>query len=107
MTCDPNPVRLTYSEDELRKLIGDYIQERNGEFSYKSICSFILLHAIDEGKVPNADHTQYSSSELNPISGMMVSKIIWELIWNKQIFILFGKNLYGGGYDDDTHLCKC
>lgn len=30
MTYDPNPVCLTYSEDELRELIGNYIQEQNG-----------------------------------------------------------------------------
>ena len=106
-TYDPNPVCLTYSEDELRQLIGNYVQEQKGEFSYKSICVYILQRAKEEGKVPNANHTEYSSNELNPVSGRMVSKILWELIWKKQIFIVFGKNPYGGGYYDDVRLCKC
>lgn len=106
MNYDPNPVSLTYTEDEVRKLVNEYVQEQTREFSYKSVCAFILRHAIEEGKVPNADHTQYSSNELNPVSGVMVSKVLWELIWNKTIFIAFGKNPYTNGFYDDTRLCK-
>ena len=106
MRYDSNPVTILFTEDEIRKLTMAYIEKANREFSYKSICAHILQKAKEEGKVPNASNTTYSSSELNPVSGSVVSKILWELIWDKKIYIVFGKNPYGGGYYDDIRLNK-
>lgn len=106
MTYDMNPVSITYSEDELRTLIEDFVNKQDNEFSYKIVCHHILGKAKEEGKVPNADNTQYSSNELNPWSGAIVSKIIWEMIWDRKVFIAFGSNPYRGGYPDDVRLWK-
>ena len=106
MTYDPNPVSLTYSEEELRTIIEQYISAQDYEFSYKSICHYVLDKAKQEGKVPNAGCTQYSSSELNPFSGIVVSRLLWEMIWEKKIFVAFGANPYQGGYPEDVRLCK-
>lgn len=106
MTYDPNPVSLTYSEEELRTIIEQYISICDLEFSYKAICHYILERAKQEGKVPNAEYTQYGSSELNPLSGIMVSRLLWEMIWEKKIFVAFGANPYRGGYCEDVRLCK-
>lgn len=91
---------------QLRTLIEDFINKQENEFSFKTVCHYILAKAKEEGKVPNADNTLYSSSELNPWSSATISKIIWEMIWDKKVFIAFGSNPYRGGYPDDVRLWK-
>lgn len=102
VTYDSNPVPVTYTQEELRQVIDDYLKDVTTEFSFRSLCSYIIDNAIAEGKVPNASHTQYSSREMSPLSAIEVSKCLWELIWDKKIFIAFGENPYMAHYAGDT-----
>lgn len=102
VTYDPNPVPVTYTAEELGRKIDEYIKEVNTEFSFKGVCQYILDCAIKDGKVRDAEHTQYSSRELNPFSSIEVSKYLWELIWSKRIYIAFGENPYAAHYNGDT-----
>lgn len=102
LTYDSNPVPVTYTQEELRLVIDDYLNDVTLEFSFRGICSYIIDKAITEGKVPDASHTQYSSREMSPLSAIEVSKYLWELIWDKKIFIAFGENLYMAHYAGDT-----
>lgn len=43
-----------------------------------------------------------SSREMSPLSAIEVSKCLWELIWDKRIFIAFGENPYAARYAGDT-----
>ncbi|CCX57297.1 unknown [Bacteroides sp. CAG:1060] len=99
---NPNPVPITYTPDELAIVISDYLEEVKTEFSFKSICSFILDKAIAEGKVKDSHNTQYSSKEISPLSSIEVSRYLWKLIWEKKIFIAFGDNPYAAHYNNDT-----
>lgn len=102
MTYDSNPIPVTYTHDELRQVIEDYLNDMTTEFSFRGLCSHIIDKAIAEGKVRDASSTQYSSCEMNPLSAVEVSKCLWELIWNKRIFIAFGENPYVARYAGDT-----
>lgn len=102
ITYDSNPVPVTYTQEELRQVIDNYLKDVTTEFSFRGLCSYIIDKAIAEGKVPNASHTQYSSREITPLSAIEVSKYLWELIWDKKIFIAFGENLYVARYVGDT-----
>lgn len=102
ITYDSNPVPVTYTQEELKQVVDNYLKDMTTEFSFRSLCSFIVDKAIDEGKVYNAGHTQYSNHDLNPISAIEVSKYLWELIWDKRIFIAFGENPYVAHYAGDT-----
>lgn len=102
MTYDSNPVPVTYTQEELKQVVEDYLNDVATEFSFRGLCSFIVGKAIDEGKVHNAGHTQYSSREMNPSSAIEVSKYLWELIWDRRIFIAFGENPYAARYAGDT-----
>ena len=102
MTYDSNPVPVTYTQEELRQVIDDYLKGVTTEFSFRGICSYIIDKAIKNGKVRDASHTQYSSREINPLSAIEVSKYLWELIWAKKIFIAFGDNPYAAHYSGDT-----
>lgn len=102
VTYDSNPVPVTYTQEELRQVIDSYLKEVDTEFSFRGICSYIVDKALKEGKVRDASHTQYSSREMSPLSAIEVSKCLWELIWDKKIFIAFGENPYAAHYAGDT-----
>ena len=105
-TFKSGPVPLTYTDEELLQLIDNYISESHGEFSYKNLCYYIVAKAKEEGKVEGAPHTEYSRSEMSINAGYKVSRILWEKIWNKEIYIVFGENPYQAHYNDDLRFLK-
>lgn len=100
----PGPV--TYKDEELDQIISDYVAEINMEFSYNGICSQVVAKAVDENKVEGAHHTKYTRNDLSAKDGYRVSRILWEKIWEKEIFIAFGKKTYMAHTNDDTRFLK-
>ena len=99
---DSNPVPVEYKEHEMREKVLSFISEDRTEFTFKTLSDFIVQTAMKEQKVKNAAHTQYSSNEMDPMSSILLSKILWELIWDKRIIIAFGENPYVAHYAGDT-----
>lgn len=99
---DSNPVPVTYTQDELKQVVDSFLKDVTTEFSFRGLCSYIIDKAIKDGKVRNANNTQYSSRQMNPMSAIEVSKYLWELIWAKKIYIAFGENPYSAHYTGDT-----
>lgn len=97
-----NPIPVEYTEGEMKKKVLDFIKNRNGEFSFKMLSNFIVQTAMNEQKVKDAANTQYSSNEMAPFSSIQLSKILWDLIWSKKIFIAFGDNPYMDHHAGDT-----
>ncbi len=97
-----NPVPVIYTKEELEKVIDEYLQSVQTEFSFRSLCSHIIERAIKDEKVTDAKNTQYGSREMSPLSAIEVSKYLWNLIWDRKIFIAFGENPYASHYNNDT-----
>ena len=97
-----NPVPVEYTEEEMKEKVLTFINDRKGEFSFRTLSNFIVQTAMNEQKVKDAAHTQYSSNEMDPLSSIQLSKILWELIWDKKVFIAFGENPYMAHYAGDT-----
>lgn len=106
MTYKTGPVPITYTDEELEQLISSYIAEANDEFSYRNICYYIVAKAKEEGKVQGAPHTEYTGNEISISAGNRISRILWEKIWSKEIFIAFGENPYHAHYNGDTRFLK-
>lgn len=100
------PVPVTYTDEELNKMISDYIADIKTEFTYNGICSYVVTKAVEEDKVEGAPHTKYTRNELSVKDGYRVSRILWEKIWAKEIFIIFGKNPYMAHLNDDTRFMR-
>lgn len=96
------PVPVEYTEVEFRQIINEYISGEKREFLFSSLCSYIIERAIKEGKVTNAKTTQYSSYVMTPSASYIVSKILWDYIFDRKLFIAFGKNPYASQSNDDT-----
>ena len=96
-----NPVPVEYTEEAMKEKVLTFINDRNGEFSFRTLSNFIIQTAMNEQKVKDAAHTQYSSNEMDSLSSIQLSKILWELIWDKKVFIAFGENPYMAHYAGD------
>ena len=105
-TSGSNPVPVTYDNQELLGIIDKFLSEINDEFSYKGVCRYIVNEAKRNNKVEGAPNTRYSSSDISIADGIRISKILWEKIWNKEIFVAFGDNPYRGVGKDDTRFYK-
>ena len=99
---NPNPVPVEYTEEEMRERVLSYLDNGRSEFSFRQLSNYIINSAKEEHKVKNASHTQYGSNEMDTASSIQLSRILWELIWDKKIIIVFGDNPYVSHSAGDT-----
>ena len=95
MKIDPNPVQLLYNNEELRDRINMVMESRDHTkgITFVNLCYQIVQVAFQEHKVKKADEdTTVVSEELSAEDQVRVSRILWELIWDHKIFLLFGRS---------------
>ena len=97
---------LSYSDIELKQMIDEYIAGIDSEFSYFSICDHIVTRAFAEDKVEREPHVKYTSNAISTRDGYRISRMLWEKIWNQEIFTLFGKSSDAAFYNEDTMYIK-
>lgn len=51
MTNNNNQVSVTYTDAELRNLVGEFITQQKSEFTLKGLCSYVLYWAVEDDKV--------------------------------------------------------
>lgn len=98
---------LKYNDEELLKIIGKYIcdKKEHGEmyFTYYTLCRFILNEAIRnnalEGVEPN---TYYESPNISQKELTRISRLLWDLILDRIIFVDFSNNAYMAHISNDT-----
>ena len=91
---DANPVHVLYNNEELRNRILMIIEGRDKTtgITFVNLCYQIMQMAFQENQVKKADDTIVTSEELAPEEQVRVSRILWELIWDHKIFLLFGRS---------------
>lgn len=90
---------LKYKDGELLEIIKKYIcdKKEHGEmyFTYYTLCRFILNIAIKndalEGIEPN---TYYESPMISQKDLTRISRLLWDLILDRIIFVDFSNNAY-------------
>ena len=94
MNYDANPVHVLYNNEELRNRILMIIEGRDKTtgITFVNLCYQIMQMAFQENQVKKADDTIVTSEELAPEEQVRVSRILWELIWDHKIFLLFGRS---------------
>jgi len=94
MNYDANPVRVLYNNEELRDRILMIIEGRDKTtgITFVNLCYQVMQMAFQENQVKKADDTIVTSEELAPEEQVRVSRILWELIWDHKIFLLFGRS---------------
>ena len=87
-----NPITLTYSDAELRILVEEFVAQQKMEFTFKSLCSFILYWAIEEGKTAGNGSFVRDSNELQGSDQGQVRCILESIVKDGRIGIAHGDN---------------
>ena len=94
MNYDTNPVHLLYSNEELRDRILMVMESRDHTtgITFVNLCYQIIQIGFQENKVVIPEDSIVTSEELAAEEQVRVSRILWELIWDRKIFLLFGRS---------------
>ena len=99
-------VAMDYSEKELSEIIREYMLE-NKSFSFQCICNYILDKALSNDRVLKKKNTEYRGGiKIAPNDEILISKLLWEEIWDKKLFINFAKNPYITKSDEFIFIVK-
>ena len=94
MNYDANPVHLLYNDEEMRDRINMIMDSRDHTtgITFVNLCYQVMQMAFQENMVKKVEDTIITSEELAPEEQVRVSRILWELIWDHKIFLLFGRS---------------
>ena len=94
MNYDANPVHLLYNDEEMRDRINMIMDSRDHTtgITFVNLCYQLIQIAFQENKVKKPEGVIMTSEELAPEEQVHVSRILWELIWDHKIFLLFGRS---------------
>ena len=92
MSLNNNPIAVTYSTEEMRILVEEFIRQQKKEFSFRSLCSFILYWAMEEGKTLENGSAFRESNELQESDQERVRRILESITKDGRIAIAHGDN---------------
>lgn len=83
---------MTYSNAELRILVEGFISQQKQEFTFRSLCSFILYWAMEEGKTVGNGIIIRESNELEESDQGRVQRVLESIAKDGRIAIAHGDN---------------
>lgn len=78
MTNNNKTIKVNYSDEELHVLVEEYITMQKHEFSFKSLCSYVLYWAKEEGMTGSTG--LYESNELDETDGKRLNLILEKIV---------------------------
>ena len=87
-----NPIALAYTDSELRTLVEEFIFQQKKEFTFKSLCSFILYWAMEERKTVGNGSAVRESNEPQESDQERVRCILESIVKDGRIAIAHGDN---------------
>lgn len=78
MTTNNNPIAVKYSDAKLRILVEEFITMQKHDFTFKSLCSYVLYRAMEEEKTANTG--LYESNQLSPADCERISNILRKIV---------------------------
>lgn len=97
------PISVKYSDEKLRIIVEEFITMQKADFTFKSLCSYVLYRAMEEDKTANTG--LYESNQLSPLDCERLSLILEKIIKEKRIRITLGKET-NGAFADDIQFIK-
>ena len=97
MSLNTTPIAVTYTNAELRSLVEEFIFQQKKEFTFKSLCSFILYWAMEEGKTAGDGSPVRESNQLEAGDCERLSDILESIVKDGRICKMPG---------DDTRYLK-
>ncbi len=90
---------LKCSDDELRSIVEDFIEQSDFDFIFNSLCCYIIDLAKQKDLFDKEPNTKYNEIELVGTDIKRINLIIWDMIWSRKIIIDFSKDKYTGNND--------
>lgn len=90
MPLNNTPISVTYSDSELRILVEEFIYQQKKEFTFRSLCSFVLYWAIEEGKTAGEDGVICGSCELHQSDQDRVRRVLDSIVKDGRIAFVPG-----------------
>lgn len=97
MSLNITPIAVTYSNAELRILVEEFIFQQKKEFTFKSLCSFVLYWAMEDGKIAGNSSAVRESNQLEVGDSERLSDILESIVKDGRICKMAG---------DDTRYLK-
>ena len=92
MSLNSSPLAVTYSNAEMRILVEEFISQQKKEFTFKSLCAFILYWAMEERKTAGNCSAVRESNELQESDQERVRCILESIVKDGRIAIAHGDN---------------
>lgn len=92
MSLNAASVVMTFTTAELRILVEEFISQQKQEFTFKSLCSFILYWAMEEGKTVGNGSAIRESNVLQESDQDRVRCILESIAKDGRIAIAHGDN---------------
>ena len=61
---DNNPISIKYSDEKLRILVEEFITQQRLSFTLKSVCSYILYWAMEEGNASQSGKNLFEGDRI-------------------------------------------
>lgn len=81
-----NPISVTYSDQELRILVEEFIAMQRSKFTFKGVCSYILYRAMEEEKAVKTGEL-YTSYQLHQADCDRVNNILEKIVKEGRIAV--------------------
>ena len=94
MNYDSNPIHILYDNETLKHLVEVVIAKNDATSgtTFLNLCNQVRQQAIRDRALVDLENTVYTSEELAPEDQVRVSRVLWELIWEHKVFLLFGRS---------------
>lgn len=71
-------ISVTYSDEKLRIIVEEFITMQKADFTFKSLCSYVLYRAMEEEKTGNTG--LYESNQLSHADCERISVILRNIV---------------------------
>ena len=78
-----NTISINYSDEKLRILVEEYITQQRSSFTLKSVCSYVLYWAMEDGHTMNAG--LYESNQLAQADCDRISSVLQKIVGEGRI----------------------
>jgi hypothetical protein len=91
---------MKYSDSELSEVIQRIFKTVSTSIPFSQLCSQIIDVALKENKLAVDGNVQYAKIEVTQEDGCRISRVLWDLIWNRKIYIDFHSSQGSNGFNE-------
>lgn len=83
------PLPLSYTEEQLRRVVEEFVFKAPGIFKYSELYGYVMNRALHDGAFKTEPYTRYTNIVLTEQDEHCLAMILWEMIWERRLVIEF------------------